>query len=147
LDFFYQFVRFNLSAEQGWVVIPDSHAVTHSLLMKVKNLSEKEKGYPIQLEYNVSNTMISLQRVMELSYRPHLEYYLFAYQKSNSSTFKGCYRVPNEVGNVEPRSIIITKNHLILCEEDYGKWPVISIESTPSTPQFKLISKYTWADF
>ena len=45
-------------------------------------------------------------------------------------------------------AIRLTSEQLILCKESYGKWPPLCLPNarTPSTPQFKLISKQNVSD-
>jgi hypothetical protein len=52
------------------------------------------------------------------------------------------------VGALLPRSIIITEDTLVLCDEDYGRWPSsgIDVSELPRTPQFHKRSLHPISD-
>jgi len=81
---------------------------------------------------------------------PKIETYLQVYEKSNNTSYKGCYNIPQSLGNVIPRGLILTNEEIILCEEDYSSWPQLKnsrLESyKPNNPQFKIVNRFNWMD-
>jgi len=50
--------------------------------------------------------------------------------------------------DVVPRTLILTNKHLVLCDDDYGRWPPLCFPTStkPTTPQFSLADKQKIGD-
>eukprot|EP01130_Rhizamoeba_saxonica_P015795 TRINITY_DN7142_c0_g2_i1.p1 TRINITY_DN7142_c0_g2~~TRINITY_DN7142_c0_g2_i1.p1 ORF type:complete len:771 (+),score=179.78 TRINITY_DN7142_c0_g2_i1:176-2314(+) len=138
---FFQYFRLEFESGSGVVVLTSSHKIAHNIILKIQDACRAVKN-PIDIQHKTAETLLNIRKMVNISYKPKIESCIRVFQKDKSSKFNSCYP---EMHNVKPRTLLLTETYLILCEEDYGRYPLTSVTSN-SEPQFKLISKFTWPD-
>jgi len=146
---FYQLFRIEVIDSQNscYVFITRDHTKTHRFMESLQSaVKECEEIFDPVVVSNKNKEYVKNMSIRLLSGKaPVLHLYLMLFEKQKSSNFKGFG--PSKVGAIVPRTLIITDDIIMLCEEDYSHWPSLyGAELAPSTSQFQLKSSHNISD-
>jgi hypothetical protein len=159
---FWQWFRIESTASSdSYVIVTRSHARTFRFLQMFKKtcewleMSNKNKEFltnvksAIQFTLKDSRSTSTAALVSEID-GFEVDLYFMAYQRVKAG-FNLLNAVRSSVvygkdTNLIPRSIMLTKHNILICEEDYAKWPSLTLPgwSTPKTAQFNLVQHFSY---
>jgi hypothetical protein len=160
---FWQWLRIETTQQNSdpHVLITRSHARTFRFLQLFKQkcgwleMSNKNKEFISNLRVGVQLALKSLKGSANVGLSAELgelqvDLYFMGYQrvKSGFNLFNLNSRasVFGKESTLVPRSIILTKNNILICEEDYAKWPSLAVPgwNPPKTPQFTILHHFSY---
>jgi len=139
--------RIEISEIISYVFVTRHHAKTHKFLELFQNtVRECDEIFDPPVICNKNKDYVDNITQLVNAKTCNVLFFTMLYQKQKNSSWKGF--TPPKVGPVVPRSLIITDDQVILCEEDYGRWPSLGFETakSPQTPQFLVKSVHVISD-
>jgi hypothetical protein len=162
---FWQWIRIENATNpiEPFVMITRSHARTFRFLQFFKakcgwvEMTNKNKEFSqhitdavkVQLKDSKASTAAL---VPELDSGVEIDLYLLAYQRVKAA-FNLLSAVRSTVvygkdTTLVSRAVILTRHNILICEEDYGKWPSLTLSSwnAPKTPHFNIVQHFSYHD-
>eukprot|EP01133_Synstelium_polycarpum_P003713 gene3713-4279_t len=124
----YQFFRLELE-DICYVFLKRSHDPTHNFLNLLFE-SARNEGVHLEPYFRISDTMFNIGSLTES--KNDFEIFIMLHQKVSSK--------------LVPRSLIVTREKLFLCVENYVQWPLLNKNIKTTSPQFTLVKWFKVTD-
>ncbi|EGG23465.1 hypothetical protein DFA_05598 [Cavenderia fasciculata] len=125
----YQFFRFELE-DVCYVFLKRSHDAVHKFLDLFFEAAKKE-SIPLEPYFKSMDTLNNINQLLREK-KEDFELYIMLHQKVSSKNL--------------PRSLIITKEKIYLCQENFVQYPLLNNYLKTSSPQFTVVKSYKTTD-
>lgn len=137
-----QWLRLLLDDASEHLLVTREHEKTHAFVdLLMDAIRKRNLVDPAELvHYNQQLTRnMSMELLDNEPFATSLDTYVMAYLRQPGDSYNGCYKARHIGEAVVPVSVVMTKEKLLLCREDYSCWPVPEGVEAPSTPQFTIL--------
>jgi len=138
----FQYFRIEIEPNKAYTFVTRDHSQTHAFIDQMTSIAQKNN-----LKFVITNqnreTLRNLEQALQTE-KLRLELAICIFQKTQGGgVAPKTFDLPSRLGNVQPRTFFMTKELLILTDEDYGSWPSLVIENKRATSeQFQRIEKH-----